>query len=166
MAIYIRGFALPPLLEKLINDDIWIPNYQKGLRIPQQMLSAIGIQERIVVVVCDLEHMKLENSSRPAMFDPGFDSDDDEIKEDIEEWRISFRYESSLLSGKQITDHTWLDVDKAVLIAYDQEDNNIWLDYRPDHENPRVVILDWDESKWKVLTSDFETFAKGVGLTK
>lgn len=156
MTIYVRGFALPPLLEKLMKEGVWIPNYHKGLVIPEKLLSAIDIQESIIVAVLSEKEI-MESNTDSTWF--GNESD-----KDFDEYRAIFSYESSKRSGTQITNTTKLDVDKAISIAWNQDEDHICLDYR--HNPPKIVILDWENREWKVLAPDFGTFVKEAGLIK
>ena len=158
MVIEIRGFNLPSLLEKLINDGIWIPNYESGTEIPQELLFSVGIKEHLIVVLCDLDDLKSQNTE--SAWDGGMDD------EEFAKCEADLGWASSKRTGKLITDTTKLDVSKAVLIAYNEEDDIVCLDYRLDAENPQVVVRDWANKKWCVIAPDFDTFAKKLGLAE
>jgi hypothetical protein len=132
MTIEIRGFKLPPLLEKLINDGKWVTNYDISIRIPQDILQAAGINDPVVVLLCGLNELRHHNTKAAW---------DDMASENY-------------------------DVAKVVLIAYNQEDDIVCLDYRFNSNNPQVVIWDWVDEKWRVIAPDFDTFAQKSGLVK
>jgi hypothetical protein len=74
---------------------------------------------------------------------------------------------SSLRMGKEITDTRFLDIDKAIIIALNWDEEAICLDYRSSMDKPRVVASCIDNDRigqWKVIASDIETFTKAIGL--
>lgn len=154
MVLKIRGFPLPPLLEKFLNEGIWTS--KRTIDIPQPMLSAVGIQLEVVVRLYDLEDLRLDNENT-------YLSDLSDESFEFFEWCCA--YASSKRSDKAITDTNKLDIDYGICIASDIGDDAIFLDYRIDEANPRVLIMDWNNRIWRILALDFDTFAKGVGLT-
>lgn len=153
MAITIRGFTLPPLLEKFLHDGVWTNN--RSITVPPEMLTAIRTRtiEDVTVRLYDLEGLQSDNTYFDMMDDDSF-----------EFLKIFNAWESSKRSGKPITDSTKLDIDFAVCIASELTDEVIHLDYRVDASKPRVMIMDWDNREWRILAPDFETFAKGIGF--
>jgi hypothetical protein len=151
MVIEIRGFVLPPLLEKFLNEGIWTS--KRSITVPQTMLSSIGIDLEVTVRLYGLEGLKWDNTY--------FDNMNDE---DFEFLRPMNAWVSSKRTGKPITDTSKLDIDYAVCIASEISDDVIYLDYRVDETNPRVLVMDWKNRVWRILVPDFDTFAKAVGL--
>ncbi len=151
MAVKIRGFVLPSLLEKFLNEGVWANN--KTIVVPQNMLSAIGIELEVIVRLYNLEGLILDNN----YFDNISDTDFPFLK-------MMNAWESSKRTGKPITDVSKLDIDYAVCIASEIWDDVIHLDYRIDETNPRVLVMDWHNRVWRILAPDFDTFAKGIGL--
>jgi hypothetical protein len=75
---------------------------------------------------------------------------------------------SSSRTGQEIIEPGILDVDKAIFIAMNWDEEGICLDYRPSLENPRVVSGILEKNKnciwWKTIAKDFKSFADDLGL--
>ncbi len=152
MTTTIRGFILPDLLEQFLNDGIWTHN--RSITIPPEMLSSVRTYvDDVRVRLYDLEGLKHDNGYFDRLSD-----------EDFEFLKILNAWESSKRSGMPIADITKLDIDYAVCIASELDDEVVHLDYRSDRDNPRVVMMDWDKREWRIVSPDFQIFAKGVGL--
>jgi hypothetical protein len=70
---------------------------------------------------------------------------------------------SSKQQGKPITELHILDADKALLIAGNEDEETIALDYRIDPFNPRVLGF-FRPRIWDLLADSFAEFAEKVGL--
>ena len=151
MTIEIRGFGLPALLEKFLNQGVW--TNERAITVPQTMLSAIGIDYEVTVRLYNLESLKSDNDN--TYFDNMSDKEF-ELLQVLNAWASSKR------TGKPITDTSTLDIDYAVCIASEISDEAIYLDYRIDETNPRILIMDWNNRVWRILAPDFDTFAKGI----
>ncbi|MEM9953092.1 MAG: hypothetical protein AAF846_15925 [Chloroflexota bacterium] len=161
MTIKIRGFELPPLLEKFINDRVWGAKYADGrvnhhiIKIPDEMLKKSGIPAIDPLSTSNIDTLKFENTNE-AWFPR-------KIFSSYASWRSAFPYyDSSKYRGEPITDSGILDIDKAIIIAGNISDDILCLDYRSNP--PSIVAIDWLDQKFRTLAPDFETFAKGVGL--
>ena len=84
----------------------------------------------MTVRLYDLEGLELDNTL--------FDNMDDSL---FETFQVLSACESSKRTGNPITDSSKLDIDYAVCIASELDDNAIYLDYRIDENNPRVLIM-------------------------
>ncbi len=74
---------------------------------------------------------------------------------------------SSSETGLEIDDPEILDVDKAVLIGGNWNEEMICLDYRLSLENPYVVFSSIENKsyiRWKIIANDFKFFADRLGL--
>lgn len=151
--IKIRGFVLPALLEKFLNEGVWTNT--RSITVPQNMLSPLGIEIECTVRLYDLEGLRRENNN--SYFD-------DMSDKSFEIFKFISAFESSKRTGEAITDVRKLDIDYAVCIASELSDDAIYLDYRIDENNPRVLVMDWHKREWRILSPDFETFAKGIGF--
>jgi hypothetical protein len=156
MTIEIQGLKLPELLEKLISEGIWPTDFMTGveIEIPQELLNSVGINERKLVYLCGLDEFLQASKS---VWQEGM------IAEDIAPYAETHAYLSSKLSGEEITDSTKLDVDKAILIAFADDDDVVFLDYSFDPNKPQVVVLNWPKRTWHSI-GDFESFVKKIGL--
>jgi hypothetical protein len=150
----LRGFPIPPLLEKFLNEGIW--THKRSIIIPTEMLSHTGMDWIVKVRLYELDELLFDNSDNAWYYDWS-----DENFKLLE--RMSALV-SSKRSGEVITDRKKLDVDKAIVIASELSDDIICLDYRFDVNNPPVVIMDWARTEWAVLAPNFDAFAKGIGL--
>jgi hypothetical protein len=151
MVIKIRGFTLPSLLEKFLNEGVW--TNKRSITIPQAMLSAIGMEDEVTVRLYDLESLRSDNTLQDNMSDSLF-----------KRFEFMSAWASSKRAGKPISDVSKLDIDYGVCIASEINDDVIYLDYRIDETNSRVLVMDYRYRKWRILAPDFDTFAKGVGL--
>jgi hypothetical protein len=73
---------------------------------------------------------------------------------------------SSKELGHKIEDERLLDIDNAIFIADNYDEEVICLDYR---ENPPCVLAGlWGKryAKWYKMAPDFETFARELGLVE
>jgi len=68
---------------------------------------------------------------------------------------------SSICSGEQISDLHILDVDMALLIAGNYDEEIIALDYRVDSSTPRILGF---FGYWVLLANSFAEFAEKTGL--
>lgn len=78
-----------------------------------------------------------------------------------------YGHASSHRAGQPIIDPAILDVDKAIEIAVNLDEQAICLDYRSSSENPRVVFSTLDNNscfRWKTIADDFKTFADYLNL--
>ena len=85
---------------------------------------------------------------------------------DNPETAYRFGHASSQKSGHAITDQTILDVDLAVIIAMNWDEEAICLDYRTDLNNPTIVFSHWTETRtvWQTVAVNIEEFANALGL--
>jgi hypothetical protein len=74
--------------------------------------------------------------------------------------------QSSKLLERQIIESDILDIDLAVFIAINTDEDVISLDYRSNLEEPTVCsFLDEGQKRgWKIIAPDFTTFARLIGL--
>lgn len=154
MTIKIRGFTLPPLLEKLMNEGMWVDGTR--LTIPKPLLDRVQIPWEVTVSLIGIDQITRDNTDEVWFANATADS--------FAFMEFVMAYQSSKRCGKSITDTTKLDVDRAICIAWDIGDDLICLDCR--FKQPKVVILNYDVREWRTLAPDFETFAKEVGLIK
>lgn len=74
---------------------------------------------------------------------------------------------SSRILGHSIDDPSILDVDLAVLIAINWDEEAIFLDYRPSLDRPAVVVSTWENGGPNIhrrIAEDFDEFAAKIGL--
>gem|GEM_PF-2861852 len=74
---------------------------------------------------------------------------------------------SSRATGRSIVNSNTLDVDKALIIAVNQDEEVICLDYRESLEAPIVVVSVYQhgtECEFKVIAETFDEFAIKIGL--
>jgi hypothetical protein len=74
---------------------------------------------------------------------------------------------SSKYLGVDINDPAILDVDKAVIIAVNWNEEAISLDYRTAVDDPRVMISIWEDDqkiRWKMIAPNFTAFVESLGL--
>ena len=74
---------------------------------------------------------------------------------------------SSSQTGQEVTDPETLDVDMAITIAENWDDEMICLDYRSSFDNPRVLFSGDDSGpsvRWKTIAKDIKSFADYLGL--
>lgn len=86
----------------------------------------------------------------------------------IDDPEIAYRFghASSQKLGHAIIDQTMLDVDLAVIIAMNWDEESICLDYRSDINNPTVVFSQWTATRtiWQTVAPNIEEFANALGL--
>jgi hypothetical protein len=62
----------------------------------------------------------------------------------------------------------FLDVQQSVVLAVNWDEEVICLDYRPNGNEPRVVVSVWSGSQsppqWKLVAATFDEFARQLGL--
>lgn len=74
---------------------------------------------------------------------------------------------SSRRLGRAIGDPSILDVDLAVLIAVNWDEEAIFLDYRPSLTRPAVAVSTWEKDGPNVhrrIAKDFDEFVGKIGL--
>lgn len=82
---------------------------------------------------------------------------------DIEQMAKLYAIDSSNLRNKPIMDLHILDIDKALFIAGNHDEETIALDYRLDHLNPRV-LGSFIPRDWILLAESFSDFLKKLNL--
>lgn len=83
------------------------------------------------------------------------------------EFAVGYGLASSKKLGRAIEDPSILDVDLAVLIAVNRDEEAIFLDYRPSLARPAVAVSTWEKDGPNVLrriAEDFDEFAAKIGL--
>ena len=144
----INGLPLPQHLINLISQGLWkCPTDTKALR------QLTGSKSSSDFDFLGFEMMKSENKT-------------DRLVEDPKLAKI-YGLASSARSGKEITDTNLLDVDKAVFIALNWDEEAICLDYRSGREKPRIIsaCLEGRQSaNWKIISPDIESFTAAIGL--
>jgi hypothetical protein len=141
----VNGLPLPPLLVELVKQDKWQhPNHEV-------MRTVIPFLSDPVIFI------EIENIHRQST----------RYLEIMERWSFN------AISGAKSTvpvELPWLDIDRAVLIAANQQtgdDVAIALDYRTSIDNPRVVASDWHNNKqhlWREVTPTFSEFVERIGI--
>ena len=75
---------------------------------------------------------------------------------------------SSRRLGRPVAESHRLDVDLAVMIAVNRDEEAIFLDYRAGLKTPAVVLTSWPDdslTSHRVIASDFAEFARTIGLS-
>jgi len=142
----VNGHKLPDYLVQLIQEGRW--------KRPVDTKPLLKLADMIYEPdFCSLERMREEIDANFDIVERG----------DGETYGMA----SSLQSGIAINDPGILDIDQAVIIVINEEEDTICLDYRGNEESPRIVALGanaWQSGKWKIIASDFQTFAREIGL--
>ena len=144
----VNGLQLPALLVELVEDGRW---------------------ERPIDISVLAE---ITEAKRPEYFI--FDDFDGMIEEtdgNIYLWNEGYGDTYSLTSSSDpdtATDSARLNVDLAVLIAGNWNEEVICLDYRESQDQPKVVCGTWPDPqkpcRWKVIAPSFDAFADRLGL--
>lgn len=172
MSVEIKGFKLPPLLVRLMEEGKWVFNGQITLEMLIRLYEGTGIPLDIDgLAMLGIQEMKDEEEHWKS-----FDklTDEEFIEHDVQ------LYEMGLIYGKrpgyEITDSRVVDLDFAVTIALDSGGEAFYLDYRENPDNPRVMTMvnvyhtrkkETDPfEEWREIAPDFETFARKIGLVE
>jgi hypothetical protein len=146
--MYINGLPLPKLMLQLIEERRWRnpPN-------PVVLEELTGIEKVREFEFLDVAGMQRE-TARSHLIDDG---------------RLALIYglASSKLEGKPIADPTVLDVDKSILVAVNQDEEAICLDYRTSYDDPRVVVSVSENNqpvRWKTIAPNFTSFVSQLGI--
>jgi hypothetical protein len=144
----IDGLSLPEYLVELVKQDRW--------KVP----ANTTVLKRLVEFTgnSDIGFIRVENMVR-------FNERTD-LFEDPKIARI-YGLASSTQVGQEITEPGILDVDKAIMIALNWDEEAISLDYRPNIDAPCVmsgIIVENKNIVWKKIADDFKSFADHIGL--
>ena len=145
--IQIDGLPLPAYMIELISLDRWItPDNTTVLR------QFAGFTGNTNIHLLKVENMVRVNQLTHLLEDP--------------ETAQIYGFASSIQNGNEILDEEMLDVDKAIMIAMNWDDEAICLDYRHSLKNPCVVsgIVEHNRIIWKKIANDFKSFADHIGL--
>lgn len=145
--IDVDGLRLPKYLVKLINQNRWPDTVEAN-----RLKKVVGYSGNTA-----FDFLTPENMIRVNQLPHLFDSPD-----------IAYRFghASSQKSGQPVTDLTILDIDLAVMIAMNWDEEAICLDYRSDMKDPSVVFSQWvnDHTVWRTVTANIEDFAQLLDL--
>jgi hypothetical protein len=146
--IEVDGLPLPRYLVKLIKQGRWKTPSDNTLL--KRLTGATG--------KTDLDLLSVDNMGRVNKLSDLFD--DPKIGQ-------IYGLASSNRTGQEISDLRILDVDKAILIGGNWDEEMICLDYRPNLENPCVVFSAMENRsgfRWKIVADDVKSFADNIGL--
>jgi hypothetical protein len=162
MSITIRGHKLPLLLCQLIEEGKWHPLQELPRKEFYSLLNEAGVRQFPVVMI-DVQEMN--HDGLVDLYQEG--KTWIRSQEELEEQEKIYGMASSKKVGTDIEEIFTLDIDNAVCIALNTDEDLVYLDYRLNPDNPRVLASEWiDEegNKWRVIAPDFETFARKLGL--
>ncbi|MBP7688958.1 MAG: hypothetical protein KA765_13660 [Thermoflexales bacterium] len=79
---------------------------------------------------------------------------------------VTYALASSKQAQAPIEDVAVLDIDQAVLIAINSDEETIHLDYRTSRDDPRVMASTWvgNSVVWSVAAASFSSFVAQLGL--
>jgi hypothetical protein len=165
MGIEVNGHQLPPLLVKLIEDGKW-GNKQK---LSSDVLNKILARAGLPPVALEPEMYTFGNPA--GMKNETYSISKLSPNNPEKRLRLLEIYSeaSSKELGHEIEDEGIIDIDKAVFIAANYDEDAICLDYRENPENPCVrAFVSTNELfiDWRVIAPDFETFARELGLVE
>lgn len=143
----INGLPLPQLLEDLIVQRRWkMPADQTVLK------QLTGIQNTKRLRFLSLDGMIRETNGAFTIFAQGH--------------AATYALASSKHAQAPIEDVAVLDIDQAVLIAINSDEETIHLDYRTSRDDPRVLASNWvgNGAVWKVAAARFSSFVAQLGL--
>ena len=143
----INGLPLPQLLEELIAQRRW--------RMPadQMLLKQLtGIRQTKHLRFLGIDAMIRETNGAYTIVAQGY--------------AATYALASSKQAQAPIEDVKLLDIDKAVLVAINKDEETIHLDYRTSLDDPRVLTSTWvgNGVVWKVAAASFSSFVAQLGL--
>jgi hypothetical protein len=153
MSIEVNGHQLPSLLVKLIEEGKWGDRQILSADVVNKLLGKLGLlpieldMAKDDIQAKDWSKFGGSAEKRPRMFE-------------------IYGLASSKESGYQIENELLLDIDKAIFIAGNNDEEVICLDYRENPAEPRIMIGLWNKTNanWHTIAPDFETFARELGL--
>lgn len=148
--IYVNNLPIPLLLTELITSGAWkLPSDVSHL----QELAQVNHPEEFSFLGVD-GMIRETDGARQLATDP--------------QQAHGYGLYSSRQSGASATNSQQLDVDMAVMIAVNWDEEAIFLDYRANKENPSVVLAYWPDNKapaaYRQIATDFAEFVAKIGL--
>lgn len=142
-----------------------------GLRLPARLIELL--EEGRWTRPSDVSVLaQMTGAERPEDFT--FYSLDGMIREtagNVDLWKEGYGQIYGLTSSStpnQLSNPEFLDVDRAVLIAGNWNEEIIALDYRENLDEPKVVCGTWPGGRapgqWKVIATTFNEFGERLGL--
>ncbi|MCI0397174.1 MAG: SMI1/KNR4 family protein [Chloroflexi bacterium] len=146
--VEVNGLPLPPLLLKLIEQNQW-----KRPEDTAVLAELTGSERADEFDFLTIESMRRETSGNHHL------ANDEKLAH-------IYALASSKHMEAPMEDSTVLDVDYAVIIAMNWDEEAICLDYRTSPDNPRVMMCQWGDegARWKVIAPDFTSFVLYLGL--
>ena len=162
MTITVRGHKLPPLLCHLIEEGKWHPLQE----LPRKEFYSLLVEEGVPKFPAGM--IDVQEMNHDGLFDLYQEGKTwINSQEELEEQEKIYGMASSKKVGGDIEETFTLDVDNAVCIALNSEEDLVYLDYRLNPDNPRVLVSEWTDGeglRWHVIAPDFETLARKLGL--
>jgi hypothetical protein len=148
--VYVNNLPLPPLLIELITNGEWkLPGNIGQLR----ELTRVNHPEDFSFLGVDGMIRETDGARR--------------LTTDLQQAQGYGLYSSKQL-GDSAMNSQQLDVDMAVLITVNWDEEAIFLDYRISKENPSVVLAHWPDNKapavHRQIARDFAEFVVKIGL--
>lgn len=149
----VNGLPLPMLLISLLQEDKW--RYPGPTAMNEVIPYEVGPID-LPIRFYSLEMIRFETAQHLRMFEYPQTSD------------IFHLYCGSAASERPI-ELPWLDIEKSLFIAGSEvigDDIEIALDYRMNHDDPRVVAPAWrsEGCLWTEVTPTFTEFVERLGL--
>lgn len=146
----VKNFELPRRLCQLINSGRWsTPRHGEAL---SRITKTDNVDDFAFLLPDDMA-VETETIKRLAV--------------DPEQSKV-YALRSSRKEARPITDRTVLDVDRAVMIAMNWDEQAIFLDYRSEDDEPSVVLSNWTEvNGWashRRIAANFDDFARRLGM--
>lgn len=148
--VVVNGLSLPDALVSLIREKQWTR--------PQdfRMLGEVtGMAHPDQLDFLSVKHMIAETQALIELYRDGFGA----------------TYGLTTTGAGDGLSHM-LDVNRAVVLAVNDDEEGMCLDYRVSVEAPQVVSGTWvgegsdERVVWKTIAPDFETFARKIGLLR
>ncbi len=144
----VNGLPVPKLLRKLIDQGRW--KRPADTTVLRQLTGSEQIEDFYFL---DIDGMQRETNVGHLI--------------DNEKLAWIYGLASSKRKGMPITDPAMLDVDFAVTIAVNRDEEAICLDYRTSFDDPRVVASVWEDdppARWKIIAPSFSLFVSKLNL--
>lgn len=149
LTVYVNGLPLPKLLIDLIETGRW-----KCPADTSALAELTRVRRADQFSFMDVAWMARETAHLRKLADRPEDA------------RLYGLASSRRLARPVVEQHV-LDVDLAVMIAVNWDEEAIFLAYRAGRDTPAVVLGWWPEdfsTSYRIIASDFEEFARIIGL--